>query len=517
MHPSLHAVNDPEKLAFIMASSGFRMSFGQLEVRANRLAQLLRHHGIVRGDTVALLLENVPAYFEIMWGCQRAGVYAVPISARLVADEVAYILSDCEARLLFHSASLTDVAQGATAQRKEIALFAVDADPGTGDYAQARDAMPEGPIADPSPGSLMLYSSGTTGRPKGIKLPLPEGLVEDPTRMMAHATVRYGMDEKTVYLSPAPLYHAAPLRWAMTVQALGGAVVIMEKFDAEEVLRLIEERGVTHAQFVPTHFVRMLGLPEHFRERHDLSSLRAAIHAAAPCPIHVKEQMMAWWGPIIHEYYAGSESNGITVASPEEWLAHKGTVGRAFGCEVHICDEHGEEVPPRTEGTVYFANGPSFEYHNDPEKTEAAHNARGWTTMGDIGWLDEDGFLYLTDRKSFMIISGGVNVYPQEIENLLLTHGGVADAAVFGAPDPDLGEKVVAVIQPCDSSAAGQAFAEELHAYLRASLSRVKHPKRIDFMHELPRLPTGKLMKRLLQDAYRGTNPDLMREIIAGK
>lgn len=517
MHPSIHALNNPEKPAFIMAGSGYRMSFGKLESRANRVAQLLRSHGVMRGDTVALMLENVPAYFEIMWGCQRAGVYAVPISARLVADEVVYILTDCGARMLFHSASLADVAEAAAEQLMDVTLFAVDSDSDIGEYAQARDTMPDTPIADRSPGSVMLYSSGTTGRPKGIKLPLPEGQVEEPTRMMTHANVRYDMDEETIYLSPAPLYHAAPLRWAMTVQALGGTVIVMEKFDAEEALHLVEAQHVTHAQFVPTHFVRMLALPEHVRERYDLSSLHAAIHAAAPCPVQVKEQMMAWWGPIIHEYYAGSESNGITVASPEEWLTHKGTVGRAFGCEVHICDENGEEVPPRTEGAVYFANGPSFEYHNDPEKTVAAHNARGWTTMGDIGWLDEEGFLYLTDRKSFMIISGGVNVYPQEIENLLLTHAGVADAAVFGAPDPDLGEKVVAVIQASDRGAASQEFAEELHAYLQGNLSRIKSPKRIDFMYELPRLPTGKLMKRLLQDAYRGKNADLMREIIPGK
>lgn len=514
MHPSHHARTRPHSIAFVMAGSGVSMSYGELDRRANQVAQLLRTGGVARGDCVAIFLENVPAYFEIMWGCQRAGVYAVPISAKLLTDELAYILADSGSRILFYSASLSSVARAAAGASPGLTAIAVEAE--GGDYEALRETMPCVPIADPSSGAQMLYSSGTTGRPKGIRPPLPETAVDAPTSMMNHASIRYGMDAETVYLSPAPLYHAAPLRWSMAVQGLGGTVVVMERFGAEDILALIERHQVTHGQFVPTHFSRLLALPDDVRSRYSLASLRAAVHAAAPCPVHVKEAMIAWWGPIIHEYYAGSESNGITVASPGEWLAHKGTVGKAFGCEVHICDDDGNLLPVGSEGTIYFAGGASFEYHNDPEKTAESRNSRGWTTMGDVGRLDEDGFLYLTDRKSFMIISGGVNIYPQEIENLLLAHPRVADAAVVGAPHDDLGEVVVAVIQPREWEGTDASFAGELHAYLRERLSHVKAPKRIDFMRELPRLPTGKLMKRLLQDSYRGANDVLAAEIVSG-
>jgi long-chain acyl-CoA synthetase len=314
----------------------------------------------------------------------------------------------------------------------------------------------------------------------------------------------YGWTPDSIYLSPAPLYHAAPLGWSMAVQALGGTVVLMERFDPEDSLRLIEQHKVTTAQWVPTHFVRMLKLPEGVRAKYDVSSLKQVFHAAAPCPVPIKEQMIAWWGPIISEYYAGTEGNGFTAINSAEWLAHKGSVGKSLTAELKICDEDGEPLPPRSEGVVYFANGGQFEYHNDPKKTAESRNKHGWTTLGDVGWVDEEGFLYLTDRKSFMIISGGVNIYPQEIENLLITHPKVADVAVVGGPHEEMGEEVIAVIQPADWAEAGEALAAELNAFARANLSHVKTPRKIDFMEELPRHQTGKLYKRLIRDAYWG-------------
>jgi len=352
----------------------------------------------------------------------------------------------------------------------------------------------------------MLYSSGTTGRPKGVKR--PGAAVEQPfdapngLGMMGQAL--YGFNADTVYLSPAPLYHAAPLGWSMGVQASGGTVVLMERFDPELALAYIEKYRVTCAQWVPTHFVRMLKLPPETRAKYDVSSLKCVFHAAAPCPIPVKEAMIDWWGPIICEYYAGTEGNGFCAINSEEWLRKKGSVGRSLGAEVKVCDEDGEPLPPRAEGVVYFAGGGEFEYHNAPEKTAESRNKYGWTTLGDVGWLDEDGYLFLTDRKSFMIISGGVNIYPQEIENLLITHPKVADVAVVGAPHEEMGEQVVAVVQPADWSEAGAALAAELSAFARANLSHVKAPRRIDFMAELPRHATGKLYKRLIRDAYWG-------------
>ena len=314
----------------------------------------------------------------------------------------------------------------------------------------------------------------------------------------------YGFTRDMIYLSPAPLYHAAPLGWCMGVLELGGTVVIMEHFDAEQALADIARFHVTHAQWVPTHFVRMLKLPEETRAKYDMSSLKAVYHAAAPCPVPVKEAMIAWWGPIIHEYYAGTEGNGFVVCNSQEWLAHKGTVGHALNCELKICDENGDPVPPRVEGEVFFAGGGQFEYHNDPEKTAKSRNKHGWSTLGDIGWLDEDGFLYLTDRKSFMIISGGVNIYPQEVENLLVTHPKVADVAVIGAPHEEMGEQVVAVVQPANWAEAGDELAAELMHYCRAHISHVKCPRKIDFRQELPRHQTGKLYKRLIRDEYWG-------------
>jgi len=370
-------------------------------------------------------------------------------------------------------------------------------------WEEALASFPKTPIVDETAGSDMLYSSGTTGRPKGIKPALTGGPIDGASPLTAIVQGLFGFPAGCTYLSPAPLYHAAPLRWAMTIHRLGGTVVVMERFDAEQVLALIELHKVNVGQFVPTHFIRMLKLPQDVRAKYDVSSLVSAVHAAAPCPIPVKEQMIDWWGPVIHEYYAGTEGNGLCHITASEWLARKGSVGRAVIGELRICGEGGEALPPRSEGVVHFANGPPLSYHNAPEKMAENTNQHGWTTLGDVGWADEDGYLYLTDRKSFMIISGGVNIYPQEIENLLIAHPKVADVAVVGAPHEEMGEQVVAVIQPADWADAGDALREELLAFARQSLSHVKAPRKLDFMRELPRHPTGKLYKRLLVDEYK--------------
>ena len=351
----------------------------------------------------------------------------------------------------------------------------------------------------------MLYSSGTTGRPKGVRSELPDTSdIAAETPIMSVARDLYGVTGDSIYLCPAPLYHSAPLRFCMMIQRFGGTVVVMQKFEPESALAAIEKYRITISQWVPTHFVRMLKLPEEARIRHDLSSLTMAIHAAAPCPVPVKQAMIDWWGPILVEYYAGTEGNGMTMIRSEEWLKKPGSVGRAALGTLHICGEDGEPLATGEEGTIYFEGGSAFEYYNDPAKTAESKNSRGWTTLGDVGRLDEDGYLFLTDRKSFMIISGGVNIYPQEIENLLVTHPKVADVAVVGAPDAEMGEQVVAVIQPLDWADAHDGFAAELAAWTRERLSGVKTPRRFEFMQELPRHPTGKLYKRLIRDSFWG-------------
>jgi long-chain acyl-CoA synthetase len=510
MHPSHHARTHPDKPALIMAGSGETTTYGQLEARSNQGAHLFRRLGLNAGDAIAIFLENHPRYYEILWAAQRSGVRFTCISSKLTASEVEYIVKDSGSRLFITSPALSEIATGVAPLIPGVKLFMVDEPipPFESWDAAVRD-LPTTPIADETVGTAMLYSSGTTGRPKGVKrggsnLMAVDGAIDQPNPLAMLGQALYGWNPEMRYLSPAPLYHAAPLGWSMAVHTVGGTVVMMERFDPEQALAHIERLRITHAQWVPTHFVRMLKLPQEARAKYDVSSLEAVFHAAAPCPIPVKEQMIAWWGPIIHEYYAGTEGNGLTALNAHEWLAHKGSVGRGVTAEVKICDEDGNELPPRAEGGVYFAGGGEFEYHGDPEKTAQARNKHGWTTLGDVGWLDEDGFLYLTDRKSFMIISGGVNIYPQEIENLLVTHPKVADVAVVGAPHEEMGEQVVAVIQPAEGVAPGDDLAAELSAFARANLSHVKAPRRIDFMAQLPRHDTGKIYKRLIRDAYWG-------------
>lgn len=505
MHPCVHAQSRPDHPAVVMAGSGAHLSYAELDAGSNRAAHYFRSLGIGDRGTIALCIENRPEFFEFVWGALRSGLYVVPISSRLTADEVEYIVRDSGASLLLVSHAIA-ASRHALRERLggDVTLAMLDElAEGFAGWSEAVSAFPETPIEDQLAGSPMLYSSGTTGRPKGIRLPpLEERKIVATNPLVEIERAVFGMGEDTVYLCPAPLYHAAPLHYSLALQRLGGTVLVMEKFDPEATLAAIERHRVTAAQFVPTHFVRMLKLPEAVRARYDLSSLKVAIHAAAPCPVPVKRAIIDWWGPIVWEYYAGSEGAGTTIINSADWLAHPGSVGRAVGCIVHICDEAGDELPPGETGLVYFESPSLFSYHNDPGKTAGARNAKGWATLGDIGRLDGEGYLYLTDRQSFMIITGGVNVYPQEIENLLVTHGKVMDAAVIGAPDPDMGEQVVAVIQPVDWSEATPALADELTGWLRERLSGVKIPRRIDFRRELPREPTGKLYKRLLREEY---------------
>jgi len=505
VHPSIHAGTVPDKAALIVAETGETWSYAALDAVSNQVAQLLRAEGCAVGDTIAVLLDNIPDYFPIVWGAQRAGLFYVCIPSRLTAPEIAYIVADSGAKLIVASAAVVAVGALAEMLAGQARLVIGGAVPGWRDWAQAIAAQPATPIADERAGVDMLYSSGTTGRPKGVRVALPDDpSIAAPGVLATLARALYGLGEDSIYLSPAPLYHAAPLRWSMAVMRLGGTVVMMRHFDAEAALAAIERYRINASQWVPTHFVRLLKLPEAVRAAYDVSSLKLAIHAAAPCPIPVKRAMIDWWGPVLQEYYAGSEGNGLTTISSAEWLARPGSVGKAVYGTLHICDDAGNEVPVGEEGLVYFEGGGAFEYHNDPAKTAEARNAQGWTTLGDIGRTDADGYLYLTDRKSFMIISGGVNIYPQEIENRLITHPRVADAAVIGAPCPEMGERVVAVVQPVDMAEAGPALAEELTRWCRAELSGVKTPRQIDFEAELPRAPTGKLYKRLLRDRYWG-------------
>ncbi len=502
MHIFHHATSMPTKAATIMARTGETTTFAELEARSNQAAHLFRQHGLGPQDVVAVVLDNNRWFFEIAWAAQRAGLFYACLSTKLTPNEALYILRDCGAKLLLIADAFAPLAEALALAAPDLPQIRVG--DGPNEFAAHTARLPATPIADELSGADLLYSSGTTGRPKGVKVNMAavgQAIdADNPLRLLA--SIFCGIDQNTVYLCPAPLYHAAPLRWSITVQKVGGTVVLMENFDPEEFLALIERHRVTHVQVVPTMFVRLLKLPAEVRARYDVSSLRCCFHAAAPCPVEIKRQMLDWLGPIVHEYYAGSEGNGLTWIGPEDWLAHPGSVGRAVLGELHILREDGAAAAPGETGMIYFANGPAFEYHNDPDKTAEARSAAGWTTLGDVGHLDADGYLYLTDRKAFMIISGGVNVYPQEVENVLITHPKVADVAVFGVPDADFGEAVKAVVQPVNWADADANTAEELIAFCRSALSPIKCPKSIDFDPELPRMPTGKLFKRLLRDRY---------------
>ena len=495
----------PDRAAVIVEPSGEVTTYAELEDRSARLARALRRRGLREGDTVAVLMENNREFLEVVWAAQRSGLHYTAINRHLLPGEVQYILDDSGASALVSSAALAQVVVGVDVTRIPVRISARGGLAGFEPYDEVLAGESAEPLPDEHEGREMLYSSGTTGRPKGVRKPLPGTAFGDPTALpsvIAQAMVsRLGASADTVYLSPAPLYHAAPLVYSMSMHRLGATVVVMDTFDAARSLELIERHRVTHAQFVPTMFVRMLRLPDQARGRYDLSSLQFAVHAAAPCPVDVKQQMIDWWGPILHEYYSGTEGVGSTYITAQEWLEHPGSVGQPVD-ECHIVGDDGEELPPGKPGLVYFAGGMPFEYHNDPEKTRGVANDKGWRTLGDIGYLDSDGYLYLTDRVAHMIISGGVNIYPQEAENRLCGHPAVADVAVIGVPDPEMGEAVKAVVEVVAEADATPELAADLLAYCRAGLAAYKCPRTVDFVPALPRDDNGKLYKRLLRAQY---------------
>ena len=506
MYLADHARLTPDKPAMISARTGEAVTFAQLDERSIRLARFLKGRGIERRGHIAILMENNLAFMDPVWAAFRSGLYVTAVNRYLPPDEVAYIVNDCGASAIITSFEKRETAAALAALMPNcpIRLMVDGVIDGWESYEAALASVSGEPLDEEWIGDSMLYSSGTTGRPKGILRPLADVSAAEGFAIRQQVN-RYGLGSDTVYLSPAPLYHAAPLGYVLAVQSWGGTVVMMEKFDAEQALALIESHRVTHSQWVPTMFVRMRKLPEDARTRYDLSSHRVAIHAAAPCPVEVKREMIEWWGPILFEYYAGTESSGSTFITSEDWLTHPGSVGRAALGVLHICDETGRELPVGETGLVYFEREtPTFEYHNDPDKTRAARHPDhpGWNALGDVGYLDEEGYLYLTDRQAFMIISGGVNIYPQAIEDALITHPKVADVAVFGVPHEEMGEAVKAVIEPAPGHDANDALAAELMAFARSRLAAYMAPRSIEFIDEMPRLPTGKLYKRLLKEKY---------------
>lgn len=496
-----HAIAAPQSPALV--TDGGAISFGELHARSQRVAAALHEVGLRRGDGVALVLPNRPEFFEITWGAQLSGLYYTAVNTHFLPDEVGYVIDDSDPKAVFVDASMPELAAHIRdTNAAVIGHIAVGGPlPGWQCYEDALAAAGDAPPT--SDGSEMLYSSGTTGRPKAVRRPLPvDGNGSWAQSVLEMALIhKYGMSPSSVYLSPAPLYHAAGVNYTMAANRVGAASIIMRKFDAETVLRLIETHRVTHAQFVPTMFVRMLKLPASVRDRYDVSSLRCVIHAAAPCPVEVKHRMMEWFGPIIHEYYGGTEGFAGTTIGPQDWLAHPGSVGIPMA-PVHVVGEDGQELPAGESGELYFEGGPDFEYFKDPAKTASVYNDRGWRSLGDMGYVDSDGFLYLTDRSTFTIVSGGVNIYPQEAENLLVMHPKLVDAAVFGVPNDDFGEEVKAVVQPADGVMPGPELEAELIEYCRAHLAGYKCPRTVEFDRELPRDPNGKLYKRRIRDRY---------------
>lgn len=497
-----HARSAAQSPALIVAD-GAVISYSQLHARSRRVAALLHDAGLRRGDGVALVLSNRPEFFEITWGAQLSGLYYTAVNTHFTPDEVAYVIDDCDARAVFVDATMPELAAHLrSAGAAVVAYLAVGGSlAGWRSYDDAMAAAGEAPPV--SDGSEMLYSSGTTGRPKAVRRPLPADGNGSWAQVVLELALshKYGMTPSSVYLSPAPLYHAAGVNYTMAANRVGAASILMKRFDAETTLRLIETHRVTHAQFVPTMFVRMLKLPAKVRERYDVSSLGCVIHAAAPCPVDVKHQMMDWFGPIIHEYYGGTEGFAGTTIGPQEWLAHPGSVGIPTA-PVHVLGEDGLELPVGESGELYFEGGPEFEYFKDPAKTASVYNDRGWRSLGDMGYVDADGYLYLTDRSTFMIVSGGVNIYPQEAENLLVMHPKLVDAAVFGVPNEEFGEEVKAVVQPARGVAPGPDLEAELIDCCRAHLAGYKCPRSVDFDAELPRDPNGKLYKRRIRERY---------------
>jgi long-chain acyl-CoA synthetase len=513
MYAAEHARACPSQPAIVMATGGEVVTYAEYEADANRVAHVLRGAGLQRRDHVAIFMDNDWRMLVCEGGAERTGLYYTCVNSYLSAEEVAYIVNDSRARVVMTSAAKAEVASRLPALCPDVERWLMSGAGGDpdGPFESWEDliaAQPASPVPDEQLGTAMLYSSGTTGRPKGVLRPLPENRPGDNLAVLEGLKAMWGFRAGMTYLSPAPLYHSAPCASVALALRLGATVVVMEHFDAAQFLELVGRYRVTHSQMVPTMFSRLLKLPEPVRAAADVSSLEVIVHAAAPCPVPVKEQMISWLGPIILEYYGATEANGFTFCDSKDWLAHKGTVGRAVVGQVLILDEAGRECPAGTTGTVWFRGATNFEYFNDPVKTAESRAGAGDTsTVGDVGYLDDQGYLYLTDRKSYMIISGGVNIYPQETENLLITHPKVMDAAVIGVPDEDMGEAVKAVVQPGPGVEPGPDLERELIAFCREHLAHYKCPRTIDFQDELPRLPTGKLYKRLLRDRYWGGPP----------
>jgi acyl-CoA synthetase (AMP-forming)/AMP-acid ligase II len=509
MYPGPNAVATPDKPAVIMASTGDQLTFAELDHAANQVAHLLRAQGLAPGDHIAVLSENRLEMLVVESAAERTGLYYTLVNSHLTADEAAYVVDNCRARIFFSSHTLAGVAKAAARSCPAVerfVMFGLPVREGVWEsFADAVAGFPGTPVADERRGQVMLYSSGTTGRPKGICRPLRDVPPGDAGEVLDWVRDLLGFREGLTYLNPAPLYHSAPQGSVSGALRFGGTVVVMERFDPEQWCRLVERHRVTHCQLVPTMFIRLLRLPAEVRARYDLSSLEVIVHGAAPCPVPVKRAMIEWLGPIIVEYYGATEANGFTWCDSRDWLEHPGTVGRALVGSVEIRDDDRQLCPVGVDGTVWFRGATNFVYFDDPAKTSDTRFTDGGdvlSTVGDVGHLDAAGYLYLTDRKSYMIISGGVNIYPQETENLLAAHPAVADVAVIGVPNADLGEEVKAVVQAADPAAATPELAADLIAYCREQLAHYKCPRSIDFVAELPRLPTGKLYKRLLRDRY---------------
>ncbi|HEX4491938.1 MAG TPA: AMP-binding protein, partial [Acidimicrobiia bacterium] len=457
MWPGFHAQRTPDKPAVVMAATGETFTYAEFDARSNRLAQLFWDAGLRFGDHLAVLMDNDPHYLEVCWAAQRSGLVYTAINWHFTAEEAAYIVDDCDAQAIVVNAGTRDVAEELLELMPRVTTrLAIGGAIGSGpkgyvDYEEAISAFPPEPLAEELEGTPMLYSSGTTGRPKGIKYHIRREPIGNAPERLASLTLVFKFDENSIYLSPAPLYHSAPLFYCMNTLRLGATVVVMDHFDPLRALEYIERYAITHSQWVPTMFVRMWKLTADERARHDLSSHRVAVHAAAPCPVEVKRRMIEWWGPILMEYYSATEGQGATIITSEEWLAHAGSVGRSMLGPIHIVDDAKDALlAPGEVGVVWFEplQGRSgFEYHKDEQKTLDSFNTRGWSTVGDMGYLDADGYLYLTDRASFMIIAGGVNIYPREIEDVLLRHPSVADVGVIGVPNADLGEEVKAIVE----------------------------------------------------------------------
>jgi acyl-CoA synthetase (AMP-forming)/AMP-acid ligase II len=500
-HLAAHARTTPDKAALVMHPSGEVRTYREIDEAAARLAVVLRERGLQTGDHLAVLLDNQPEFFDVVWAAMRTGLYVTPINWHLAAAEASYIIADCDATALIASARQAEIvaAMDDTDLAAVTTRIAVGGDiDGFERYEDVVEGVAPGPVPDERDGFWMFYSSGTTGKPKGILPPLVETDLGAKSFLTALVGGLFGFTADTVYLSPAPLYHAAPAGWTTGTQRLGGTAVVLERFEPVELLAAIEQHRATHVQLVPTHMIRLLDLSEAERSRYDLSSLQMVVHAAAPCPVEVKRRFIDWVGPIVHEFYSGSEGAGFCYIGPDDWLAHPGSVGRSMTGTIHIVGEDRQELPVGEEGEVWFETTRTFEYHRDAEKTAGAWDDRGWSWMGDIGRVDEEGYLYLTDRASNMIISGGVNIYPREIEDVLVVHPAVADVAVLGTHDPDMGEQVTAYVQLHDGFEPGRAMAAELIGYTRDRLSHFKCPREVRFVDSLPRLPTGKLLKRLL-------------------